>query len=125
MDNQGQLVPWLFHGRPLQSCEIPPFPTLRFVDLGSIATLPGASIATAKEKAKPSPSMLKPPPGAVILADTCRRHCPGWAAGFSFGNRLIMSSTRPGCGKGIQPDLLPCRASLAVGCNLSSRQPVC
>lgn len=29
--------------------------------------------------------------------------------------------TRPGCGRGIQPDLLPCRASLAVGFHLSSR----
>lgn len=86
-----------------------------------ITTMHGVSIASAKEKAEPSPSTHKPPPGAVILADTHKRHCLGWAPWFSFGNRLITSSTRPGCGRGIQPDLLPCRASLAVGCNLSSR----
>lgn len=89
--------------------------------LDSITTVRGVSIASAKEKAEPNPSTHKPPPGAVILADTYKRHCLGWAPGLSFGNRLVMLSAHLGCGRGIQPDLLPCRASLVVGCNLSSR----
>lgn len=76
-------------------------PSLPF-QLDSITTACDASA----EEAEPSPSTHKPPPGAVILSDPHKRHCLGWAPQFSFGNRLI-TSTHPGCGRGIQPDLLP------------------
>lgn len=114
----GAAYSMIFCCRVLKSCLFPP--SILF-HLDSIAMVCGGSIASATENAEPSPSTHKPPPGAVILADTHKRHCLGWAPRFSFGNRLITSSTHPGCGKGIQPDLLPCRASLAVRCNLSSR----
>lgn len=98
-DNQGQLILWSSSAVSLN----PTFPCPHFCFSWMVC---GASIASAEEKAEPSPSTHKPPPEAVILTDPHKKHCLGWAPQFSFGNRLI-TSTHPGCGRGIQPNLLP------------------
>lgn len=66
--------------------------------------LPAA--ANEEEEVQLGLSPRKPPHGAVIWAGITEA-LRGWAPCFPLGRSLITSSTRPGCGRGIRPDLLP------------------
>lgn len=46
-------------------------------------------------------------PTAQLFGQVPQEALRGWAPRFPLGRSLITSSTRPGCGRGIRPDLLP------------------